>query len=119
MVDQHHGHGAWLGRGRACWPGSLPPSQPSSSGKGCSRSLLSLCLPASFTSALPRGSTARPFLRAGPDENMAFRGQALWRSLLLSLLLTQIDKILLSRLLTLEAFGYYALAGVVAFADIC
>ncbi len=33
---------------------------------------------------------------------------------LLALLLTQVDKILLSRLLTLEAFGYYALAGVVA-----
>ena len=32
----------------------------------------------------------------------------------LSLLLTQIDKILLSRLLTLEAFGYYSLAAVVA-----
>ena len=32
----------------------------------------------------------------------------------LSLLLTQIDKILLSRLLTLKAYGYYALAGVVA-----
>jgi O-antigen/teichoic acid export membrane protein len=30
----------------------------------------------------------------------------------LSLLLTQVDKILLSRLLTLESFGYYALAGV-------
>lgn len=33
---------------------------------------------------------------------------------LLGLLLTQVDKILLARLLTLEAFGYYALAGVVA-----
>lgn len=33
---------------------------------------------------------------------------------LLALLLTQIDKILLSRLLTLESFGYYALAGLVA-----
>lgn len=32
----------------------------------------------------------------------------------LSLLLTQIDKVLLSRLLTLEAFGYYAFAVVVA-----
>ena len=32
----------------------------------------------------------------------------------LALLLTQIDKILLSRLLTLESFGYYVLAGVVA-----
>jgi O-antigen/teichoic acid export membrane protein len=32
----------------------------------------------------------------------------------LSLMLTQIDKILLSRLLSLEAFAYYALAGVVA-----
>ena len=53
-----------------------------------------------------------------------FSGQALttiWRFAagivaitLLSLLLTQVDKILLSRLLTLEAFGYYALAGLVA-----
>ena len=33
---------------------------------------------------------------------------------LLALLLTQVDKILLSRLLTLEAFAYYALAGVMA-----
>ncbi|WP_126455648.1 oligosaccharide flippase family protein [Sulfuriflexus mobilis] len=33
---------------------------------------------------------------------------------LLALLLTQVDKILLSRLLTLELFGYYALAGTVA-----
>jgi O-antigen/teichoic acid export membrane protein len=32
---------------------------------------------------------------------------------LLSLLLTQVDKILLSHMLTLESFGYYALAGVV------
>lgn len=33
---------------------------------------------------------------------------------LLSLLLTQVDKIILSRLLTLEMFGYYTLAGIVA-----
>lgn len=33
---------------------------------------------------------------------------------LLTLLLTQVDKILLSRLVTLEGFGYYALAGTVA-----
>jgi O-antigen/teichoic acid export membrane protein len=32
-----------------------------------------------------------------------------------ALLLSQVDKILLSRLLTLEFFGYYALAGVVAY----
>lgn len=32
----------------------------------------------------------------------------------LSLLLTQVDKILLSKLLTLEAFGYYSLAAIVA-----
>jgi O-antigen/teichoic acid export membrane protein len=32
----------------------------------------------------------------------------------LTLLLTQVDKILLSRLLTLKAYGYYSLAGVVA-----
>lgn len=34
----------------------------------------------------------------------------------LGLLLTQVDKILLSRLLTLEAFGYYALAAMLALA---
>jgi O-antigen/teichoic acid export membrane protein len=34
--------------------------------------------------------------------------------LCLSALLTQVDKILLSRMLTLKAYGYYALAGVVA-----
>ena len=33
---------------------------------------------------------------------------------LLSLLLTQVDKVLLSKLLSLEAFGYYALAGIIA-----
>ena len=33
---------------------------------------------------------------------------------LLALLLTQVDKLLLSRLLSLESFGYYTLAGVVA-----
>lgn len=33
---------------------------------------------------------------------------------LLTLLLTQVDKIVLSRMLTLEVFGYYALAGTVA-----
>ena len=33
---------------------------------------------------------------------------------ILALLLTQVDKILLSRLLTLKLFGYYALAGVVS-----
>ncbi|MCX7068113.1 MAG: oligosaccharide flippase family protein [Methylococcales bacterium] len=33
---------------------------------------------------------------------------------LLSLLLTQVDKIILSRLLSLELFGYYTLAGIVA-----
>ena len=33
---------------------------------------------------------------------------------LLALLLTQIDKIILSRLLTLELFGYYALAGLIS-----
>lgn len=33
---------------------------------------------------------------------------------LLALLLTQVDKLLLSRLLSLESFGYYALAGVVS-----
>jgi len=32
----------------------------------------------------------------------------------LALLLTQVDKILLSRLLTMEAFGYYTLAGTIA-----
>ena len=60
----------------------------------------------------------------GSPQSAQFSGSALrgvWRFAagmmvitLLALLLTQVDKILLSRLLTLEAFGYYALAGVLA-----
>jgi O-antigen/teichoic acid export membrane protein len=64
-------------------------------------------------SALPSAPRAAHF--SGPALMKIWRFAASFVAItLLSLLLTQIDKILLSRLLTLEAFGYYALAGVVA-----
>jgi O-antigen/teichoic acid export membrane protein len=64
-------------------------------------------------SALP--PAPRPAHFSGPALMKIWRFAASFVAItLLSLLLTQIDKIMLSRLLTLEAFGYYALAGVVA-----
>ncbi|WP_295583902.1 oligosaccharide flippase family protein [uncultured Lamprocystis sp.] len=63
--------------------------------------------------SLPRGE------RGGRFSISALRG--IWRFAggmlaltLLSLLLTQVDKILLAKLLTLSEYGYYVLAGVVA-----
>jgi O-antigen/teichoic acid export membrane protein len=62
--------------------------------------------------ALP--SAPRPARFSGPALMNIWRFAAgMVVITLLSLLLTQVDKILLSRLLTLEAFGYYVLAGVV------
>jgi len=56
-----------------------------------------------------------------PAQFSLLQLKAIWRFAggmmaitLLSLLLTQIDKIILSRLLSLEIFGYYTLAGIVA-----
>jgi O-antigen/teichoic acid export membrane protein len=63
--------------------------------------------------ALP--SAPRPARFSGPALMKIWRFAAgIVVLTFLSLLLTQVDKILLSRLLTLEAFGYYALAGVAA-----
>ena len=60
-------------------------------------------------------TSSRPARFSGPALLGIWRFAAGMMAItLLSLLLTQVDKILLSRLLTLEAFGYYALAGVVA-----
>jgi O-antigen/teichoic acid export membrane protein len=62
--------------------------------------------------ALP--AAPRPARFSGPSLLIIWRfAVGLVAINLLSLLLTQVDKILLSRLLPLEAFGYYALAGVV------
>ena len=62
--------------------------------------------------ALP--SASRPARFSGPALMNIWRfAVGLMVINLLATLLTQMDKILLSRLLTLEAFGYYVLAGVV------
>lgn len=63
--------------------------------------------------ALPRAPQPARFSRGSLNEVWRFAG-AMTAIVLLTVLLTQIDKILLSRLLTLEAFSYYALAGAVA-----
>lgn len=62
---------------------------------------------------LPRGS--RPARFSWPALSHIWRfASGMLAIAFLALLLTQVDKVLLSRLLTLEAFGYYALATMVA-----
>lgn len=62
---------------------------------------------------LPRGITPPRFSREALRGIRRFAGGMLLSSSL-ALLLTQVDKILLSRLLSLETFGYYSLAAAVA-----
>jgi O-antigen/teichoic acid export membrane protein len=79
--------------------------------------LLSIMTVALFASIVYRAlpSAPRPAHFSAPALMNTWRFAAgIVTITLLALLLTQVDKILLSRLLTLEAFGYYALAGVVA-----
>lgn len=62
---------------------------------------------------LPASPRPPRFSRQALREIRNFAG-GMMTVMLLALLLTQVDKILLSRLLTLEAFGYYALATAVS-----
>lgn len=64
-------------------------------------------------SALPPAPLPARFSRAALIGIWRFAA-GMMAIIFLSLLLTQVDKILLSRLLTLESFAYYALAGTVA-----
>ncbi|MBI4807410.1 MAG: oligosaccharide flippase family protein [Nitrosomonadales bacterium] len=64
-------------------------------------------------SELPRPPLAPRFKFAAILEVWKFAGGVMAVTLL-AILLTQIDKVLLSRLLTLEAFGFYTLAATVA-----
>lgn len=63
--------------------------------------------------ALPAPPFRPKFSRPALAEIRRFAAGMLGTTFLV-LLLTQVDKLLLSRLLTLEAFGYYTLAGAVA-----
>lgn len=63
--------------------------------------------------ALPAPPSRTKFSRAALADIGQFAGGMLSTTFLV-LLLTQVDKVLLSRLLTLEDFGYYTLAAVVA-----
>jgi len=63
--------------------------------------------------ALPRGLTPARFSREAVSGIWRFAGGMMGISVL-SLLLTQVDKVLLSRLLSLESFGYYTLAATIA-----
>jgi O-antigen/teichoic acid export membrane protein len=62
---------------------------------------------------LPSGSRAARFSRTALAEIWPF-ASGMIRVLILSTLLTQIDKLVLPRLLTLEAYGHYILASSVA-----
>lgn len=63
--------------------------------------------------SLPAAPRPPRFSRQALLEIRNFAG-GMMAVMLLALLLTQVDKILLSRMLTLEAFGYYALATAVS-----
>jgi O-antigen/teichoic acid export membrane protein len=76
--------------------------------------LLSLALMAyAVYRLLPAGPRAARFSRTALVEIWPF-ASGMIRVLLLAVLLTHIDKLVLPRLLTLEAFGYYTLAASVA-----
>lgn len=77
-------------------------------------SAIAVCVFAiSVHNTLPSLQVSPKFSRAILMEIRHFAG-GMMATTLLVLLLTQVDKILLSRLLTLEIFGYYVLAGTVA-----
>lgn len=77
-------------------------------------SLLSIAvLAASVYRALPHTSVSSKFSRQALVGVWKF-ASGMMGITLLSLLLTQVDKVLLSRLLSLESFGYYALAATIA-----
>ena len=77
-------------------------------------SLLSvLCLGAGVHRSLPHGPGRASFSLATLLPVWRFAG-GMTCITLLALLLTQVDKLLLSRLLTLQDFGYYSLASMVA-----
>ena len=63
--------------------------------------------------SLPAAPKPAAFSRQAILEIRHFAG-GMMATTFLALLLTQVDKVLLSRLLTLEAFGYYTLASTVA-----
>lgn len=62
---------------------------------------------------LPRSSLAAKFSLSVLSQRVRF-SSGMMTNAVLALLLTQLDKILLSRILSLEAFGYYILAATVA-----
>ncbi len=64
-------------------------------------------------SALPESPKPPGFSRKAIEDVLAFAGGMIGITLL-GILLTQVDKVLLSRLMTLEAFGYYTLATTIA-----
>ncbi len=77
-------------------------------------SLLSVAVfAASVHRALPQPPLPPRFSRVALAGVWKFASGMLWITFL-ALLLTQVDKVLLSRMLTLESFGYYTLAATVA-----
>lgn len=77
-------------------------------------SMLSIAVfAASVYRSLPNPPLPSRFSRAALAGVWRFASGMLWISFL-AVLLTQVDKVILSRMLTLESFGYYTLAATVA-----
>ena len=86
------------------------PTWPAVSRYGC---VLASLLALALYRVLPRADRAAHFSVQALRSVWRFAAGSTTITIL-ALLLTQVDKILLSHLLTLKAFGYYALAAAVA-----
>ena len=95
------------------WPGYRRPSKPFSGWQATLSAITLGVLAASVYRILPPAPVPARFSVAAVVGVWKFAGGMLGITVLV-LLLTQVDKILLSRLLLLEDFGYYTLAATVA-----
>lgn len=77
-------------------------------------SVISILILASSVQVSLQQPPRRPSFSTGALKEIQFFAGAMMLASLLALLLSQVDKMLLSRLLGLEDFGYYALAGTMA-----
>ncbi len=99
------------------WPGYRRPSKPFSGWQATLSAITLGVLAASVYRILPPAPVPARFSVAAVVGVWKFAGGMLGITVLV-LLLTQVDKILLSRLLLLEDFGYYTLAAPIAEVEI-
>lgn len=82
-------------------------------GQAATNALGALAIAYIMWRALPRSPRKARFRREVLSSTWRFAG-GLWATAVLGFLLGQADKLVVSKLVTLETFGYYSLAGIVA-----